>query len=64
MFVPRAPEADEDDGHLLALMFDAEANESCLAVIRNDEVIGRAWLGQSIPPVFHGTWKGKGDAVT
>lgn len=64
MFVPRAPDAAEDDGWLLALTFDAAAEESCLAIVRDDAVIGRAWLGQSIPPVFHGTWKGKGDEVS
>lgn len=63
MFVPRSPDAAEDDGWLLAVMYDATVEESCLAVLRGDEVIGRAWLGQSIPPVFHGTWKGKGDEV-
>lgn len=63
MFVPRAPDAAEDDGWLLALVFDAKARESCLAVLRGEEVIGRAWLGQAIPPVFHGTWKGTGDRV-
>lgn len=63
MFVPRAPDAAEDDGWLLALVFDAKAEESCLAVLRGEEVVGRAWLGQSIPPVFHGTWKGRGDRV-
>jgi all-trans-8'-apo-beta-carotenal 15,15'-oxygenase len=63
MFVPRAPDAAEDDGWLLALVYDPNVSESCLAVLRGDEVVGRAWLGQSIPPVFHGTWKGRGDQV-
>lgn len=67
VFVPRAGGKSEDDGWLLSLVFDARANETCLAVFAADvpdaPPIARAWLGQVIPPTFHGTWKGRGDKV-
>lgn len=67
VFVPRPDGRAEDAGWLLSLVFDARVNETCLAVFAADapEALPRArvWLGQVIPPTFHGTWKGRGDEV-
>ena len=59
-FVPRAPQNSEDDGYLLAMLFDAARGQSCVCVLDAAKIdegpIGRAWLPHSLPHSLHGCW--------
>ncbi|WP_433593640.1 carotenoid oxygenase family protein [Nocardia sp. CA-145437] len=60
LFVPRTPDAAEDDGWLLALNHDLTENRSQLLVLdaRDPEQgpLATAWLNHHIPWGFHGTF--------
>jgi all-trans-8'-apo-beta-carotenal 15,15'-oxygenase len=60
VFVPRSQPRTEDDGYLLTLVFDANAQHSHLSVIdaRDFEAgsIAQLHFGQAVVPPFHGTW--------
>ena len=60
IFVPRAPDAPEGDGWLLATVFDERRNASHLAVLDAARVaegpIARAHLDHRVPMGFHGTF--------
>jgi carotenoid cleavage dioxygenase-like enzyme len=56
VFVPRPGARGEDEGWLLTLVYDAERDASCVAVLdaKHPEVIARAWFDHAIPFGFHG----------
>jgi len=58
LFVPRPGAEREDDGWLLFLLFDVEAQATDLKIARADnlEILASARLPESIPLGFHGTW--------
>ena len=62
MFIPRPTDEDEeyieDDGVILTVLTDGEANESYLIVVdaRTMTEIARAQAPQTIPAGFHGTF--------
>jgi carotenoid cleavage dioxygenase len=62
LFVPRAPDAAEDDGWVLALVYDQARNASRFDVLdaRNiaGEPVATAWLPHRVPYGFHGNWVG------
>ena len=61
IFVPRAPDAPEGDGYLLATVYDERRNASHLVVLDAAKVaegpIARAYLDHRVPMGFHGTWR-------
>lgn len=60
LFVPRSPDADEDDGWLLALNHELTENRSQLVIFHARDIdagpLATAWLEHSIPWGFHGTF--------
>lgn len=58
IFAPRSE--SEDDGYLLALVYDARAHLSYVAVLDARDLEGgplaKAWFDQHIPFSFHGVW--------
>jgi carotenoid cleavage dioxygenase len=60
VFVPRSSEAEEGDGWLLAVVFDAGRNASHLAILDamrlEDGPVARAHLDHRVPAGFHGSW--------
>ncbi|WP_067695985.1 carotenoid oxygenase family protein [Nocardia jejuensis] len=60
LFVPRTPDADEDEGWLLALNHDLTENRSQLVVLDARDLesgpLATAWLRHHIPWGFHGTF--------
>jgi carotenoid cleavage dioxygenase len=60
LFVPRRPDAAEDDGYVMTLVYDRERNASDFLVLdaRNigDEPIARIRLPHRVPYGFHGNW--------
>lgn len=60
VFVPRGGAADEDDGWLLALVYDARAEASAVAVLDARRLaegpVARAWFDHAVPVTFHGSW--------
>jgi carotenoid cleavage dioxygenase-like enzyme len=60
VFVPRRGATTEDDGWLLAVVYDARAHASHVAIFdaRRLEAgpVGRAWYDHHIPFTFHGLW--------
>lgn len=61
VFVPRAEEAEEGDGYLLATVYRADDNRSDLIVLDTDDIerepIAVAELQHRVPYGFHGTWR-------
>ena len=61
VFVPKAAEAEEGEGYLLATVFRAEENRSDLAIFDAQNVatgpIACAELPHRVPYGFHGNWK-------
>ena len=57
-FVPRAAGAEEDDGWLVGLAYDARRNASAFVVVetRGMTRVATAWLQHHLPPGLHGTW--------
>ncbi|WP_069163789.1 carotenoid oxygenase family protein [Nocardia altamirensis] len=60
LFVPRTPEADEDDGWLLFLNHELAEHRSQLVILDARDVergpLATAWLNHHIPWGFHGTF--------
>lgn len=60
VFVPRAPDADEDDGFLLNVVYDSRTKRSFLAVLDaknlDKEPIAVAHLRGQVPVGFHGSF--------
>ncbi|MDQ2678542.1 MAG: carotenoid oxygenase family protein [Actinomycetota bacterium] len=60
VFVPSGPDADEDDGHLLALVHDATDDRSSLVVLAAQDLaagpVATVHLPQRVPYGFHGNW--------
>ena len=60
VFVPSSPDADEDDGHLLTLVYDAATDRSQLVVLAAQDVgagpVATVHLPQRVPYGFHGNW--------
>ena len=56
VFVPRPGGSAEDDGWVLALVYDAHAGRSHVAIVdgTSGETIARAWFDHHVPPTFHG----------
>ena len=60
VFVPRSPEAAEDDGWLIGLVIDAANETSELQILKADDFTGEPQavihIPHRIPPGFHGNW--------
>ena len=60
VFVPRTPDADEDDGWLLGLVINADATSSALEILDAREFeqppVASIRLPHRIPPGIHGAW--------
>lgn len=60
VFVPRSPDADEDDGWILAYVYDAPSNASEVVILHAQDFAGkpiaRVHLPQRVPFGFHGNW--------
>ena len=60
VFVPASPDADEDEGFLLAYVYDAARNSSDFVILdaRNigSEALAVVPLPQRVPMGFHGNW--------
>ncbi len=60
VFVPRSPDAEEDDGFVLTLLFDAIADRSAIEILdaRNidAEPLARVWFRERVPMGFHGNF--------
>ena len=60
VFVPSGPDAAEDDGHLLTLVYDATTDRSELVVLPAQDVtadpVAVVHLPQRVPFGFHGNW--------
>jgi 8'-apo-carotenoid 13,14-cleaving dioxygenase len=60
VFVPRSPEAAEDDGWVLSFVWDAQRNRSELTVIDakkfDEPPVAKIRLPQRVPFGFHGSW--------
>lgn len=63
VFVPREGAHDEDDGYLLTLVYDAQADRSGAFVYDARDLargaLAKAWFGHMIPRPLHGTWTGE-----
>lgn len=57
-WTPGAPELVEDDGWLLAMLFDAKRKQSCLCILDAAHVdagpVCRVWLPHGVPHSLHG----------
>jgi carotenoid cleavage dioxygenase len=62
VFVPRAPDAPEGDGFVIATVFRAQENRSDLVVFDAQDIakgpIGAAQAPRRVPFGFHGNWRG------
>lgn len=60
MFVPRGPDAGEDDGWLMGLVIEADGERTALEIIDARDVaappVAAIRLPHRIPPGIHGTW--------
>lgn len=60
VFVPRDAAADEDDGYLLTLVYDAAEDRSDLVVLSAQDIggdpVATVHLPQRVPFGFHGNW--------
>jgi carotenoid cleavage dioxygenase len=67
VFVPRAPDAPEGDGWLLAVVFRSEAHRSDLIVLDAQDLasgpVATIRLPHRVPNGFHGNWIAAGDAA-
>ena len=57
-FIPRPDGEDEDDGVIVTVVFDGEAEQSYLLHLdgKSFEVINQLYLPHNIPFAFHGNW--------
>ena len=60
VFVPAGPDAAEDDGWVLSLVYDADRDTSDLLVLNAADFTGEpqavVHLPQRVPFGFHGNW--------
>ena len=60
VFVPRGPDADEDDGWVLAYTYDADANRSDVVILEARDFsaapVATIHLPVRVPFGFHGNW--------
>jgi carotenoid cleavage dioxygenase len=60
VFVPRTPDADEDDGYVLAYVYDAKRNGSDVVILAAQDFaagpLATIELPQRVPFGFHGNW--------
>ena len=60
LFVPRRAESDEDDGYVLAIVYDQSRNASDLMILDarsiDAEPVARIPLPHRVPYGFHGNW--------
>ena len=60
VFVPRSPDADEDDGWVLAYTYDADANRSDVVILEARDFsaapVATIHLPVRVPFGFHGNW--------
>jgi carotenoid cleavage dioxygenase len=60
VFVPRSPDAAEDDGWVLSIVYDAGSDSSDLVILDAQDFTGAAVasvrLPQRVPYGFHGNW--------
>ncbi len=60
VFVPRAPDAEEDDGFVLNLVYDANTDRTAVDVLDARAIdatpLARLWLQERIALGFHGNW--------
>ncbi|MGY1711881.1 carotenoid oxygenase family protein [Geodermatophilus sp. SYSU D00758] len=60
VFVPAAPDADEDDGYVLAFVHDPDRGATDLVVLAAQDLAGapvaRVHLPARVPLGFHGSW--------
>lgn len=60
VFVPRSADADEDDGWILAYVYDAPSNKSDVVILNAQDFSGgpvaTIHLPQRVPFGFHGNW--------
>ena len=60
VFVPSSPDADEDDGFVLAYVYDASNNSSDVVILNAQDFTGdpvaTIQLPQRVPFGFHGNW--------
>ena len=60
VFAPAAPDAAEDEGYVLSLVYDGPSNRTSLVVLDARDFGGtpraRLWLRNRIPMGFHGNF--------
>jgi carotenoid cleavage dioxygenase len=60
VFVPRTPDADEDDGFVLCPLYDGATDRSAIDVLDARAIdstpLARLWLDARMPMGFHGNW--------
>ena len=60
VFVPRAPDSDEDDGWILAFVYDASSDASDVVILHAQDFAGpplaTIHLPARVPYGFHGSW--------
>ena len=60
VFVPRTPDAEEDDGFILAQRYDAANDRTGLDILDargiDQEPLARLWMDERIPFSVHGSW--------
>src|SRR3989441_3913069 len=60
LFVPRAANADEDDGYVVTLVYDQARNASEFLILAASDIAGdpvaRVRLPNRVPYGFHGNW--------
>jgi all-trans-8'-apo-beta-carotenal 15,15'-oxygenase len=60
IFVPRPGKVTEDDGWVLALVYDPASDTSNVTVLDARDLsagpVARAWFNHHVPPTFHGTF--------
>jgi all-trans-8'-apo-beta-carotenal 15,15'-oxygenase len=60
VFVPRPNGGGEDEGWVLTMVYDADADASALEILDarslGDGPVGRCWFDHPIPFGFHGAW--------
>jgi carotenoid cleavage dioxygenase-like enzyme len=61
VFVPKCPESDEAEGHLMLTVYDERRNASYLAILDALRIesgpIAKAHLDHRVPLGFHGAWR-------
>jgi carotenoid cleavage dioxygenase len=60
VFAPRTPEAEEDDGFVLNLLYDAANGRTAVDILDaraiDSEPLARLWLKERVPMGFHGNF--------